>query len=72
MAADLITVNGFTFCSEHGNELCYRCTYDFRDQNNYSIQDELDEEISELLSDVSILVFSFSKFTVLRRSRCWC
>jgi hypothetical protein len=62
MAADLITVNGFTFCCEHGDEVCYRCTYDFRDQNNYSIQDELDEQISELLSDVSRVLFFSSEF----------
>lgn len=52
--AELLTVNGFTFCEEHGNERCHHCTYDFKDMNNYVIQDELDKEIAELLSYVSI------------------
>ena len=53
MVPDLLTVNGFTFCADHGNEYCYLCTYDFRNMNNDAILDELDEEVAELLSDVS-------------------
>lgn len=52
--AKLLTVNGFTFCEEHGNECCHPCSYDFKFMNNYVILDELDEEVAELLSDVSV------------------
>ena len=60
MAPDLLTVNGFTFCAQHGDEYCYLCTYDFRNMNNYVILDELDEEFTELLSDVSNILSSKS------------
>ena len=58
MAADLLTVNEFTFCAEHGDEYCSRCTYDFRYINNYAILNELDQQIVEVLSDVSIIFSS--------------
>ena len=55
-----ICVNGFSFCFRHGEEHCIRCPFEFRYMNNLIIQDDLEEIISERLSDVRrMLVFSF-------------
>ena len=54
-----ICVNGFSFCFRHGEEHCIRCPFEFRYMNNFIIQDDLEEIISERLSDVRrMLVFS--------------
>ncbi|TFK73059.1 hypothetical protein BDN72DRAFT_835392 [Pluteus cervinus] len=36
-----IFVNGFTFCLDHGDELCTRCCCDHRMDNNVRIEKEL-------------------------------
>ena len=55
--ANLITVNWFTFCEVHGLEYCFRCCFDFRSMNNQNVADQLEEEDSEELSDVSQPMF---------------
>ena len=64
---DILTVNGFTFCADHGWEFCHRCPYDFRSMNNEAILDELDEEIAELLDPVRIIHYSFNHFHLISR-----
>ncbi|KAF5347290.1 hypothetical protein D9756_009972 [Leucocoprinus leucothites] len=34
MSGKVITVNRFTFCLDHGNEMCFSCNQDFRPLNN--------------------------------------
>ncbi|KAJ3574048.1 hypothetical protein NP233_g2022 [Leucocoprinus birnbaumii] len=34
MSGKVITVNRFTFCLDHGNEMCFSCNQDFRPMNN--------------------------------------
>lgn len=36
----IVVVNGFAFCKNHGDEYCFRCTYDHRDPSNYQIMDD--------------------------------
>ncbi|KAF4612177.1 hypothetical protein D9613_003990 [Agrocybe pediades] len=45
MLGPIISVNGFVFCQEHGEEFCHRCCYDHRMTNNYQVEEELGEEI---------------------------
>ncbi|KXN86953.1 hypothetical protein AN958_09450 [Leucoagaricus sp. SymC.cos] len=43
-----ITVNRFTFCAKHGDELCQACCCDHRMSNNVKIEDEL-KDVEEFL-----------------------
>lgn len=38
---DILVVNGFVFCSQHGHECCSSCVCDFREQNNAQIEDDI-------------------------------
>ncbi|KAL0088173.1 hypothetical protein J3Q64DRAFT_1724390 [Phycomyces blakesleeanus] len=42
-----VTLNGFSFCTRHGLELCYRCPTDNRACNNIMVMDMLHEQVSE-------------------------
>lgn len=46
---DMIVVNDFMFCTDHGSEYCPSCTCDHRLSNNFSI--EFDEETTERLEE---------------------
>ena len=57
-----IYVNGFCFCFYHGEEYCLRCFFDFRPVNNIAIEDDLDNDFDEIISerssDVGLSLFS--------------
>jgi hypothetical protein len=44
---DIIDVNNFVFCRDHGDELCHRCFFDHRPTNNFQIMDLPDFEGEE-------------------------
>ena len=46
-----IYVNGFCFCFHHGEEYCLRCFFDFRSVNNIWIEDDLDNDFDEIISE---------------------
>lgn len=45
--SETVTINGFMFCAPHGLEYCHRCFSDYRGTNNVSIEDILDEKLTE-------------------------
>ncbi|KAI8332819.1 hypothetical protein BC941DRAFT_435412 [Chlamydoabsidia padenii] len=45
--ADNVTVNGFSFCTRHGLELCEKCPTDNRGMNNEMIEGLLHEKLTE-------------------------
>jgi hypothetical protein len=44
-----VTLNGFSFCTRHGREVCPKCPTDNRGSNNMMVEDMLHEEVSEEL-----------------------
>jgi hypothetical protein len=52
MSADMLTLNGLLFCSEHGNEYCTKCSCDYRLLNNITIQgDNPSTGVKKLVAD---------------------
>lgn len=45
--SDMVTLNGFSFCTRHGLEVCGKCPTDNRGMNNMTVEDLLHEKISE-------------------------
>jgi hypothetical protein len=48
--AELVIVNGWTFCKAHGNEFCPLCSYEFRPTNMERVSEYVenwDEEAAE-------------------------
>ncbi|KAI9323092.1 hypothetical protein BX666DRAFT_6301 [Dichotomocladium elegans] len=44
-----VTLNGFSFCTRHGLEVCTKCPTDNRGMNNMSIEDMLHEKVDEAI-----------------------
>ncbi|KAF8636262.1 hypothetical protein AX16_011032 [Volvariella volvacea WC 439] len=49
-----ILVNGFMFCSEHGDEYCHLCGCDHRMSNNVKIEEELEDVVEFLDGEVEV------------------
>ncbi|CAO3650274.1 unnamed protein product [Cunninghamella echinulata] len=44
---DNVTINGFSFCTRHGLELCPKCPTDNRSMNNSNVEEMLHEKLTE-------------------------
>jgi len=53
----VIVVNLFTFCFEHGNELCFVCNRDYRSTNNFN--GNLHRRLSEKLGNAFEVMYGF-------------
>ncbi|GLB44394.1 hypothetical protein LshimejAT787_1700210 [Lyophyllum shimeji] len=56
-SSKIIVVNQFTFCFEHGNELCFACNRDYRSTNNSNSR--LRQRLSEKLGHTFEVVYGF-------------
>ncbi|CAO3588045.1 unnamed protein product [Absidia cylindrospora] len=65
--ADYVTLNGFSFCTRHGLEICEKCPIDSISDNNNTIEELLTEKLSEEELEKKWKGDSRSPFTVTKQ-----